>query len=90
MKNKFKCARCTNVYSTNELLYAENPFNSDELICGCPHCLGVNTFSRVCEVEECNCIVEDRLLSYTCEYHEHSNVQYVKQAHPEYFTDENA
>lgn len=76
--SRWKCKECEHICTHEQILYADNPFNSDEVICGCPQCKSVEAMERVCDVEGCERLVscgwpgEDGEYHHTCGEHDRS------------------
>lgn len=50
---KTKCKECGWKGTYKKLLTAENPFNQDDRIIGCPKCFAIAEFECVCDEPEC-------------------------------------
>lgn len=50
---KTVCETCEHQSNLRHLLLAENPFNSDELIRGCPACQSIDSFRMACDEPGC-------------------------------------
>ena len=51
--SKYICNTCKAYFNNNEKLRADNPFDSEEWIYGCPHCFTVDDFSILCDEPNC-------------------------------------
>lgn len=47
------CTQCLKRVAYTDILLAENPFDKDDNLTGCPHCRSVNPFVPACEHEDC-------------------------------------
>jgi hypothetical protein len=52
--NRYICEACNWVGNESELLTAQNPFDIDSEIAGCPACKSINTLIRACDEPGCN------------------------------------
>lgn len=50
---KLQCDECELVLSDEQRLTAPNPFDSTEVIFGCPRCKNIGAFSRLCDMDGC-------------------------------------
>jgi hypothetical protein len=59
MKNntKWRCTECGAITKDSDLLRAPSPFNSTEILCGCPHCFMSTDFDILCDEPGCTNIV---------------------------------
>lgn len=52
-RNKRLCTECNWKGMACEQLEADNPFDPEDVIVGCPKCFSVNTLRGVCDEEGC-------------------------------------
>lgn len=50
---RWKCECCDEVSTCSELLTALSPFDPEDTLTGCPHCLAVNGFDLLCATDGC-------------------------------------
>lgn len=51
--SKFRCDECEAIHQAVDLLVAPNPFDSQDVISGCPDCKSVGQFTEICDEPEC-------------------------------------
>jgi hypothetical protein len=72
---RFRCDVCNEVTGASDILSAENPWDSDQGIWGCPNCKSANEFTRVCDVDGCSdsvligSVAGDGLYHFRCMEH---------------------
>jgi len=49
-----KCTECGRVIPTSKMLIAPHPFDSDDIVSGCPHCQSIEKFVLLCDVHGCS------------------------------------
>jgi hypothetical protein len=75
IKGKLKCIECGKIFATQELLVAENPFDKNMQIQGCPYCKDVGCFEVVCdepgckETASCGFLSKSGIYRRTCHKH---------------------
>jgi hypothetical protein len=52
-KDKVKCNDCGWIGMYYDLLKAPNPFNTDDILIGCPNCTGVDCIMNLCDDPGC-------------------------------------
>lgn len=52
-RDKIKCTECKWIGKWDDVLQATNPFDSDDIIFGCPSCKSVDQFRYVCDEPGC-------------------------------------
>ena len=52
-KKEWMCSECRTITLEPDLLRAENPFDADDIIVGCPECRSINSFTEVCDEPGC-------------------------------------
>lgn len=57
MQDKYLCKECDHVSMREELLIAPNPFDTKDIILGCPICKSVDCFDQLCQIEGCPKII---------------------------------
>ena len=50
---RWRCGDCYAIFLNEEMLRAENPFEAEDEITGCPSCKSVNSFDLVCDFPGC-------------------------------------
>jgi hypothetical protein len=69
------CAECNSITSESAVLRAENPFNPEDELTGCPTCKAVDQFLMACDAVGCKSGVsmgmrhEDGVYRATCSKH---------------------
>ena len=53
MQNKWRCKSCNEISDHRTLLRAPNPFDSGDVITGCPHCKQFEGFELLCDEDGC-------------------------------------
>lgn len=51
--NKWKCLECQTITDDDQLLIDNNPFKTNHIVMGCPHCFSVNSVVIVCDEYGC-------------------------------------
>lgn len=67
--NRWKCRECGHICTADHILYADNPFDSSKVICGCPACYEVESLDKACEVEDCDQLSSSGWPDEKGEYH---------------------
>jgi hypothetical protein len=49
----WRCKECASIMAESMLLSAPNPFDSNDVLTGCPKCKSVDCFDPICDVEDC-------------------------------------
>lgn len=59
--HRWRCRTCEIIFAENDLLKAPNPFDTEEIINGCPRCKSVSKLDAICDEPDC-----EELNEYTC------------------------
>ena len=51
---KLGCSECDWRGFAEDMLEAENPFEPDQMITGCPTCMSIDKEVRICDIKGCN------------------------------------
>lgn len=50
---RWRCRTCSRIHKDADLLHAPSPFDSRDILFGCPWCKVVGDFERVCDEPDC-------------------------------------
>ena len=53
---RWRCRACDTITLEPDLLRGPNPFDSEDILCGCPVCHEVNEFDEICDEPNCESI----------------------------------
>ncbi len=49
----FKCYECGHICKESEVLTGPSPFDSDDVLIGCPECKSIDSFRSLCDEKGC-------------------------------------